>query len=389
MKLRGFRIELGEIEAALIGHAGVAEAVVVMIGEDLAERRLVAYFVPRRRPGPSVQDLLGKLRQKLPDYMVPSVFVALDQMPRTANGKVDRRGLPDPDQSRLSSSEAYVVPHTPEEETLVEIWADLLGLDKIGIHDNFFDIGGNSLLAVRLFASIEDILGVRLPLATLFAATTIERLAEAVKQEASPTASWSCLIPIQPGGTKPPLFCIHAEGGEVLFYRDLARFLGPEQPFYGLQAYGLDGRHEPDGTVEAMASRYISEIREVQPEGPYHLGGHCFGAVVAFEMGQQLRAQGQEVGLLAMLDGAAPGIKHSLSDLLSHSVTALRRDPMGFMQYLVRTERDPGPSGILGASLSQGGLGMTHRSVLAILRAKKEIFTSFLARAGAPLHFYP
>jgi thioesterase domain-containing protein/acyl carrier protein len=199
------------------------------------------------------------------------------------------------------------------EKLLAVIWSELLEVKAIGVNDNFFELGGHSLLAVRLFAQIEKRLGKRLPLATLFQAPTIAQLATIIEKgmQKDWTVAWSSLVEIQPGqpcefrqpaGSKPPFFCVHALGGNVLEYYDLARHLGEDQPFYGLQSQGLDGKRPPHTRVEDMAAHYITEMRELQPEGPYFIGGRSLGGMVAFEMAQQLRAQGQTIGLLALLD---------------------------------------------------------------------------------------
>jgi thioesterase domain-containing protein/acyl carrier protein len=192
------------------------------------------------------------------------------------------------------------------EEELAEIWKEVLSLDSVGIDDNFFDLGGHSLIAARLFAQIEKKFGKKLPLATLFRAPTIEQLAACLRQEEW-GPSWSSLVPIQPSGSKPPFFCVHAHGGNVLNFSDLARRLGTGQPFYGLQAQGLDGEQPRHVRIEDMAAHYLSEIKTIQPDGPYFLGGYCFGGTVAFEMAQQLKAQGEQVALIAVIDSYAPG----------------------------------------------------------------------------------
>jgi thioesterase domain-containing protein/acyl carrier protein len=181
-----------------------------------------------------------------------------------------------------------------------------LCVKPIGLTDNFFELGGHSLLAVGLFAQIEKRFNKNLPLATLFQAPTIEHLARILRQKGS-VSSWASLVPIQPSGSKPTLYFIHAGGGNVLCYRALARLLGPDQPVYALQAQGLDGKRPPHASLEEMASHYLKEIRAVQPEGPYHLGGVSSGGAVAFEMAQQLHEQAQEVGLLALIDTFFPG----------------------------------------------------------------------------------
>jgi len=203
--------------------------------------------------------------------------------------------------ARPSLSSAYLAPRNELEEKFVEIWQELIGIDKVGIRDNFFELGGGSLLGVSMFAQLEKVLGRRLPPALLFEAPTVELLANFIGQgEASVT--WSALVPIQPSGSKRPLFCVHPGAGTVLGFADLARHLGPDQPFYGLQARGIDGKQKPYSRVERIAEHYIKEIRTIQPDGPYLLAGRCFGGMVAFEMAQQLQAQGEHVALLAIID---------------------------------------------------------------------------------------
>jgi aspartate racemase len=270
--------------------------------------RLIAYVVPRVRSGGSISaELRDFLSQKLPEYMVPGSFMILDSLPLTASGKLNRRALPVVESLETRAGETQIVaPETPLQNSLTAIWSELLGVKAIGINDNFFELGGHSLLAVRLFAQIEKRLGKRLPLATLFQAPTVAQLAGAIQKDW--TAEWSSLVAInpiertQPTESKPPLFCVHALGGNVLEYYDLARHLGPEQPFYGLQSIGLDGSRPPHTRVEEMAAHYIKEMRELQPEGPYFIGGRSLGGIVAFEMAQQLKAQSQAIGLLALLD---------------------------------------------------------------------------------------
>lgn len=245
------------------------------------------------------------MKTKLPEYMVPGAVMLLEEMPLTPNGKVNRSALPAPE--RIGETEGeYVAPRDPLELQLSKLWEKVLGIKQISIHDNFFDLGGHSLLAVQLFTQIEKITGKNLPLVTLFQAPTIEQLAVILRDEGW-TPPWSSLVAIQPGGSKPPFYCIHGVGGNIVEYLHLARYLGPDQPFYGVQAQGLDGLRPIHNTVEEMAAHYISEIRALQPEGPYFLGGSSFGGMVAYEVSQQLHAQGQEVGLLALFDTNGPG----------------------------------------------------------------------------------
>jgi aspartate racemase len=306
VKIRGYRIELGEIEAVLSEHPAIKESVVIARQEDSGDKRLVAYLVVGDRSTAGVSELRSHLKQKLPDYMVPSTFVILDELPLTPNGKVDRHRLPAPEQSRPELEEGFVAPRDELERQLSNLWERILDVKPIGVTDNFFELGGHSLLAVRLFAQIEKLFHKNLPLATLFQAPTIEGLAEILRQEGW-VSSWSSLVPIKPGGVKPPFYLVHPSGGNVLCYRALARFLDSDQPVFALQAQGLDGKRPPHATLEEMATHYIEEIRTLQPEGPYHLGGSSSGGVLAFEIAQQLQAQGEEVGLLAMIDTFFPG----------------------------------------------------------------------------------
>ena len=312
VKVRGHRIELGEIEAALLGQPTVREAVVVVREDTPDDTRLVAYVTLRDGQDATSADLRASLRAGLPEYMVPATCVILDALPLTPNGKVDRRALPAPDQAQGETVRPVLGPRDATELQLTRLWEGVLNLRPIGVGDNFFDLGGHSLLAVRLFARIAAEFGRDLPLATLFQAPTIAELAAFLRQ-GERVVSWSSLVPLQPHGHRPPFFCIHPIGGNLLSYRDLARHLGPDQPVYGLQARGLDGRSAPHTRVEAMAAHYLAEMRQLQPRGPYYVGGQCFGGMIALEVAQQLRAQGETVGLLAMFDSYAPGYTKLLS----------------------------------------------------------------------------
>jgi thioesterase domain-containing protein/acyl carrier protein len=323
VKIRGHRIELGEIEAALAQHPLVRESVVVA-REHCGDTRLVSYVVPRE--GTAINgELRDFLKQKLPEYMVHGSFVMLDALPLTASGKLNRRALPAPVELRDRSA-AFAAPQTPVEKSLAAIWAEVLGVNALGVNDNFFDLGGHSLLAVHLFARIEKEFGKRLPMATLFQSPTVAELATALQKD--PPASWSSLAPIQPRGSRAPFFCVHAVGGNVLEYYDLARHLEPDQPFYGLQSRGLDGTQSPHERIDEMAAHYLKEVRELQPQGPYYLGGRSLGGIIAYEMACQLSAQGEKVALLALLDSYPVGYARLAPDaesLRNKFVRTLRR----------------------------------------------------------------
>jgi len=302
-KLRGRFVDTREIESALLGHPGVLGAAVTLREDRVDDPRLVAYVVTAGAP-PSVSELRGFVQASLGEHLVPSAFVFLAALPLTPNGKVDVRALPAPEAARPALATSYVAPRTSVEGTLARMWGQALGVDKVGIHDNIVDLGADSLTSVRLIAEIGKRFGRRLPPATLLQAPTVEHLAAVLA-----TSEWSpavtSLVTVQAGQrTLPALFCVPGHTGTVLSFQELARQLGPEQPLYGLEPRGLDGRQAPHTRIESMAAAYLEEIRAVQPAGPYFLAGHCMGGFVAFEMAQQLRAAGKEVGLLALFETA-------------------------------------------------------------------------------------
>jgi amino acid adenylation domain-containing protein len=308
VKVRGFRIELGEIESNLNQHPDVQQAVVIVREDSPGNKHLVAYLVPKNEHPIQGKDLRQHLRTSLPEYMIPSFFVTLDKFPMTPNQKVNRKALPRPSQENSAAHGVKVGARNDTEEKLVHIWQDLLHTQSLGVNDNFFDLGGHSLMAVHMFTRIKVEFDVNLPLATLFQEATIEHLANIINTEIKP-AAWSSLIEIEPQGNHAPFFCIHGITGDILWFRELARCLAPDYPFYGLQARGLDGVQDPIPRIEEMAGLYIDEIRRLQPMGPYYLGGASFGGTVALEVAQQLICQGEQVALLAIFDHSPPNIK--------------------------------------------------------------------------------
>lgn len=309
VKVRGYRIELGEIESALSQHSSVQEIVVMLREDDPGNKRLVAYLVLREEHILTINDIRHFLEKKLPEYMVPSAILFLKSMPLTANGKIDRAALPAPNQERPALEKIFVAPRNAVEAGLRKIWEECLTVSSISVNDNFFELGGNSIQAARMFSQIQKTFGKRLPLAILFQASTIEKLALSLYQDKK-AAPWSSLVPIQPNGSKPTLFCIHAGAGTVLFYHSLAHHLGADQPLYGLQAKGLNGNEPPHTRIEDMAAHYIREIQAIQPEGAYFLAGYCLGGILAFEIAQQLISQGYKVALLANFNGVSPTYVH-------------------------------------------------------------------------------
>jgi thioesterase domain-containing protein/acyl carrier protein len=311
VKIRGYRIELEEVEAVLARHPEVRHAAVVAQVEASGEQRLVAYVVNEPGRSPTLTELRGFLQGHLPEYMVPAIFIALEALPLTPNGKVDRNALPPLDGARPDLEKGFIAPRDVLELQLTQLWEEVLGVRPVGVRDNFFELGGHSLAAVRLFALIEHRLGRKLPLATVFQGATVEHLATILRER---TEHQSSLVAIQPSGDLRPLFLIHPAGGHVFPYVQLARSLGLNQPCYGLQARGLEEGQEPHTQIEDMATHYIEALRTLQPQGPYHIGGWSAGGVVAFEMAQQLLAQGQQVALLALLDARIPGPEEDFAD---------------------------------------------------------------------------
>jgi thioesterase domain-containing protein len=278
--------------------------------EDQAGKRLVGYVVRGGGGAVTGGELREYVRSRVPEYMAPSAIVELEQMPMTANGKLDRKALPAPESG---ISEDVILPRDSTELQLFHIWADVLKRANFGIRDNFFDLGGHSLTAVTVSSRVSEIYGERMPVRTIFDFQTIEKMASYLRKEIALVPP-SSVIPIQPLGTRLPLFCVHAASGLAQVYIPLAQSLGKEQPLYGLQSYGLEVGQTPISTIEEMAARYLIDVRRIQPVGPYQIGGYSFGGIVAYELAQQLRAAGEEVSLLVMFD-AAPRSKHIDNEL--------------------------------------------------------------------------
>jgi len=311
VKVRGFRIELGETEFRLRQHPGVRDCVVVDTRDADGATQLVGYVVLDGRNASSPDQLRKFLKLSIPEYMVPSLILVLDALPLTPSGKIDRKALPTPDLN-LISRVPFAAPATEIERRLVRIWEKVLRATAIGINDNFFDLGGHSILALRMMVEIHNHFGHKLPLTALFQHGTIKELAATL--ESSFSQSSSPLIAMQPAGSKPALFFIHVGSGEVMCYVDLVRHLGKDQPFYGLQDPNLYAATIAEMSIEKRSALYIEAMRLVQPHGPYFLGGWSFGGLVAFEMARQLCGAGETVGLLALLDTGSPDFVRQMDD---------------------------------------------------------------------------
>ncbi len=335
VKIRGFRIEPGEIEMALSQSSFVQEAVVLTREDEHAQKYLVAYIVPQQGQEITHNELSRFLKERLPDYMIPSRFVQLDSLPLTSNGKLNRAALALPDETQLAQEETLIAPVSTAQYRLVQIWEELLHVQPIGIRDNFFYLGGHSLLAGRVMDKIEQSFGKKISPAVLFAGPTIEHIHALLQAEDN--GSPRPLVGIQTNGQKRPFFYLPGTWNSGAAYCfSIAQHLGLDQPFYVLEPYYFKGPQAlPD--IESMATTYLESIRTVQPEGPYQLGGFCNGALLAYEMARQLLAQGEQVDHLIMIDPAYAPRSHELVQSLIKRVSALLRiDQTRQVEYFLR-----------------------------------------------------
>ncbi|MBA3829831.1 MAG: amino acid adenylation domain-containing protein [Taibaiella sp.] len=313
VKLRGYRIELGEIENTLERITVIKQAVAVVHDE-----RIIAYIITDTKSSrtPSndneitesspehIHEWRAQLKQHLPAYMLPNTFIDMQAFPLTPNGKIDRAALPKPSAGTRQKRTEYSPPRNTMEKLLVDIWQDVLDIDKIGIHDDFFELGGHSQIGMLAMAKLEQETGKRLPLVSLFEATTIEKLAQLANTDES-TIRWNSLVPIKATGNKLPIYIVHGYGMNVLSFRLIARNMDEEQPVYALQAQGLNGRDEPPDNMEDIAALYVAEILMKNPADEFALSGYSYGGTIAFEMAKQLQAMGKKVKMLAMFDAYA------------------------------------------------------------------------------------
>jgi amino acid adenylation domain-containing protein len=362
IKLRGFRIELGEIEAALLGQPGIAEAVAVAGRDAIGDPTVVAYTAgrwPAAERDAVATELRRRLADALPSYMVPAAIVALDALPRLPNGKIDRRSLPAP-QVRSAESASGAQPLDQVEEKLAAIWRSLLGVDAVGLHSDFFELGGNSLLAARLLARVDAEFERRVSLATLFQASTLQQFAQAVREQQAWEFEFEQVVKLQPNGARPTLIALSNTG----ILHPLSRRLGPDQPFTALQLFDRTALRQPrTDSFEAIAAEYVELIRRVEPRGPYALLGWCVAGSLAYEVGRQLEASGSEVFLVVIVDAWVPGYLRRVS--------ALRR-VLADQCYRWQT--------IFGDVVSV----LTGRRKLHSFLVRRNLFNRWAARLGQP-----
>jgi amino acid adenylation domain-containing protein len=318
VKIRGYRIELGEIEHALGKQKGIKDVVVLPKDE-----RLVAYVVLEKGSTARTFEWQQALRATLPEYMVPSNFVTLPVFPLSPNGKVDRNALEAIRQEMEKANRVYIPPRTEQEKLIADIWSDLLEVDQVGIRDDFFELGGTSIVAMQIMARLERETGKRLPLAGLFTANTVEKLSKQLELD-DQSISWDLLVPVKPTGNKPPIFIVNGLDMNVLFFNNIARNMDLDQPVYGFQPRGLNGVDEPFETLEDMAAEYIAALLKKDFGDTYALAGYSYGGIVAFEMARQLQAMGKQVKMLAMFDTYAYNSGHFETGLPRY-ITKMKR----------------------------------------------------------------
>ncbi|MFJ6611207.1 amino acid adenylation domain-containing protein [Streptomyces sp. NPDC091289] len=306
VKIRGYRIELGEVEAVLDRFPGLAQVAVTAREDQPGDKRLVAYVVAETgTDAPDTEALHTHTTGLLPEYMVPSTYVVLGQLPLTTNGKVDYRALPAPDQPTTGTGRG---PRTPREEILCGLFAEILGVPEVGIDDNFFELGGHSLLATRLVSRIRAILGVKLSIRSLLNTPTVAALSNLGQADSEQQDSaLEHVLNLRPAGSRAPLFCVHPGGGMAWCYAGLLRYAPKEHPVYGLQARGLAVDEPLPADMDELIEDYLGRIRAVQPSGPYALLGWSFGGKVAHTLAARLQQEGEEVSLLAVLDAGTGG----------------------------------------------------------------------------------
>ena len=298
VKIRGFRIEIEEIEKVAL-ESNLVEMVSCLLNEDIKDKKLILYYI--KKGNDNIERKLREfMKQKLPSYMIPSFFIAVDQFPTLPNGKLNKKGLLS---IKPVSNKRNIAPRNNTEEILSIIWSDLLKMKNIGVEEDFFEVGGDSLLALEIVVRLGEDYGIEIPVSAIFENSTIEKLSNYINNK--DTEPFVPLIKLKATGTNTPIFAVHPGDGNVFCYTDLVRALDSNQPFYGLQAYGVEEGTVALNTIEEMASAYILEIKKVQAKGPYLLCGYCAGGTIAFEMAQQLLANGEKVAKLILIDARA------------------------------------------------------------------------------------
>lgn len=333
IKVRGFRIEPGQIESVLMQLSEIADAVVIKRSDLTGTDQLLVYLRPEKDASVDVSTIKEWIADKLPKYMLPAFYQIMEEFPLSPNGKIDKRALPDPDWEQRSVKQEHRESLSAEEKKMLTIWEEALGRKGIGVEDNFFDIGGHSLLAARMMTEVEKEFGVPIPLVELLENPTVRDLSAVIANKGW-KPSWNSVVNMKNSGQLTPLFLVHAIGGDILSYRRLVNYLKDlNRPLYGIRAQGLGGSAEPLESVEKMAAFYLEEIKEIQPQGPYLLGGYSLGGTVAYEMAQQLNGAGEKAAFLAMFDTV---VLDNLPPALRPSKLAMGLDQLCRMGFIIR-----------------------------------------------------
>ena len=319
VKVHGRWVALGDVESALMKLDAVRVAVVAARENAAADSHLIAYIIPENGGAPA-SALRRRLSADLPPHMIPTRYVSLESLPLSDNGKVDRKALPLPSRSRPILEQAYVAPGSLLQQRIAQVWEEVLEVRPVGVHDNFFDLGGDSLDVTRMVDRLGHVLGREIPLSAIVEARDVQALADILFEHNADLQF--PLLNVQPGGTKPPLFFLHGDYLSGGFYcLELARHLGPDQPLYALPPYGLDGRRVPE-SYEEMATLHLQTLRAFRPLGPYRLGGTCNGGLVAFEMARQLLQSGETVERLILVGSSFLSARFRR---LKNAITAARK----------------------------------------------------------------
>ena len=334
VKIRGYRIELQEIEAAILQHQSIQETVVTQHTTQNGTATLVAYLAvgtePNTAPDTLVSEVRATLSRTLPEYIIPDAFVTLAELPRNTNGKIDRNALPkaagetDVIYAKAADAIEYIAPRDIIERQLADIWQTTLGIPRISVQASFFDLGASSLAALRLITKMNRVYAMELGLASLVTAPNIGAIAELIRTRFEPNTN-SSLVPLQPHGTRPPVFIVHGVGGNVVNFYGLSMRVGSDQPVYGIQSQALVANQPALLHLKDMATHYIADIRNLQPKGPYHLLGYSFGGTVVLEMAHQLRTAGEEVALIGMIDSKSKDYEEQLARLTPVQAKVNRR----------------------------------------------------------------
>ncbi|MFH0957906.1 MAG: amino acid adenylation domain-containing protein [Pseudomonadota bacterium] len=336
IKIRGFRVELEEIESALSGFDEIQQAIVVPWEDAPNAWRLNAFLVPNPSATIESDELRRKLTLELPDFMIPSTFAILEKLPITSTGKIDTQALIASAYSFAEAPAPMVPPRNPVEKILTEIWSEVFGRDSVGVRDNFFDLGGHSLLSLQIIDKVNRA-GLYLTPAQFIQNPTIEEQAQVMTtaRPSSMDGTWSSLVELQPYGSQPPLYFVHSTPGDVLGYVNVINKLGADQPCFGFQSLGLRDATKTHRTVEEMASFYVDEMFEFQPDPPYCLVGWCYGGILAAEMAVQMTDRGRDAALLVLIETPFPRMKKGRARyFLSRSLNLIGMGPKGWALYI-------------------------------------------------------